>query len=82
MGSLRSHLGGPAPGWLRLLLGAAVVVALVTALHLVSPRLPGPAGEVYLQNRELDLEATALVYSESGDIRDYLDSEHGRYRTR
>ncbi|MBW2528219.1 MAG: hypothetical protein JRI23_28845 [Deltaproteobacteria bacterium] len=47
----------------------------------LSPRLPGPAGALYRHNVDRDVDATALVYSESGDVADYLDEAHGRYRT-
>jgi hypothetical protein len=65
--------------WLRL---AALVVAagvLGTLVHVLSPWLPGPAGAVFRRNVEHDIDATALIYSESGDVADYLDDEAGRY---
>jgi hypothetical protein len=67
--------------WLGIALAAAVAPALLAAAHWISPLLPGAAGEVFRQNVSHDIEATALIYSESGDIRDYLDPEKGRYRT-
>ena len=48
-------------------------------MHVFSPRLPGAAGAVYRRNVARDVEATALIYTESGDVRDYLDDEGGRY---
>jgi hypothetical protein len=64
---------------LFLLLGLLGLAAFVFTLHFIGPNIPGPAGEVLRNNIENDIEATALFYSESGDIRDYLDSENGRY---
>ncbi|MFH1532418.1 MAG: hypothetical protein ABIK09_16965 [Pseudomonadota bacterium] len=62
-----------------------ITVALVAVLLFIamaswlSPLLPGVAGEVYRQNVRLDIEATALIYTESGDVRDYLDPMKGKY---
>jgi len=56
------------------------LAALVTAVHVFSPRLPGPAGAIVRQNVEQRIEASALVYTESGDVLDYLDEDRGKYR--
>jgi hypothetical protein len=69
-------------GWLRLAAAMAAVAALVALLQAVSPRLPGTAGAVFRRNLAEQVEASALLYTESGDVRDYLDAERGRYRTR
>lgn len=63
-----------------LALSAAAVPALLFAAHRLSPLIPGTAGEIFRRNKADDIETTALVYSESGDVRDYLDPENGRYR--
>ncbi len=65
--------------WLSLLAILTVTALLVAAASWVSPRLPGAAGAVYRHNVEQDIEATALLYSEACDIREYLDREQGRY---
>ena len=65
--------------WLALGLGLGGLAVLVVALATVSPRLPGPAGTMFRRNVAEDIEATAFIYTESGDVRDYLDEEHGRY---
>jgi hypothetical protein len=67
-------------GLLRLVVALAIVGGLSVLLHLLSPRLPGTAGDLYRRNVAEDVPATALVYTESGDVRDYLDDETGRYR--
>ncbi len=66
-------------GWLRLAALVAAITTLGALLHVLSPRLPGTAGELYRRNVAEDVEATALIYTESGDVRDYLDDQRGRY---
>ncbi len=66
-------------GWLRLAVAIAAIAGCAVVLHLISPRLPGTAGELYRRNVAEDVPATALVYTESGDVRDYLDPDEGRY---
>ncbi len=56
-----------------------LVFGLVAGAHRYSAGLPGIAGETYRQNIEQNIEATALIYTESGNVRDYLDREHGKY---
>lgn len=58
----------------------AAVSLFIAAASWLSPRIPGVAGEVYRQNIRQDIEATALVYTESGDVQDYLDPIEGKYR--
>jgi hypothetical protein len=65
--------------WLTLGLGLGGLAALVAALDAVSPRLPGTAGSLYRRNVAEDIETTAFIYTESGNVSDYLDEEHGRY---
>ncbi len=67
--------------WLTLALVVAAAPILMAVVQWLSPRLPGTAGELFRRNLREDIEAAALIYSESGDIRDYLDPEKGRYRT-
>ena len=69
-------------GLLRLLVALAAVGVSVGFLHLLSPLLPGAAGEIYRRNVRENVPATALIYTESGDVRDYLDDNKGRYRPR
>lgn len=65
--------------WFRLALAIGAIGGCAVLLHLLSPRLPGAAGAIYQRNVAQDVPATALVYTESGDVRDYLDDETGRY---
>jgi hypothetical protein len=53
----------PRNRWLRLGVGTAVL-ATVFALLSQGPLVPGVAGRVLEHNREHDLEATALFYSD------------------
>ena len=69
----------PRCAWLRLAALLVVGGGLGTLVHLLSPRLPGAAGAVFRRNVDHDVDATALIYTESGDVRDYLDDERGRY---
>ena len=65
--------------WLRLALGLALVAAFVVGLHHLSARLTGETGALIEHNRAGDLEVYAYVYSEVGDIGEFLDDEEGRY---
>ena len=56
-----------------------LVAFLFTFIHIISPHLPGLIGDTYRNNIAEDIDATALIYSESGDINDYLDEENGKY---
>lgn len=66
-------------GWLAFVLVLATASALFVAADHLSPQLPGSAGVVFRQNVAADIEATALIYTESGDVMDYLDSSKGKY---
>jgi hypothetical protein len=65
--------------WLRLALGLALVAAFVVGLHHLSARMTGDTGALIERNRALDLEVYAYVYSEVGDLGEFLDDEEGRY---
>ncbi len=65
----------------RLALAATALVLFLAAAHRLSPCLPGPAGEMFRRNRDHGIDAGALFYTESGDVRDYLDQKNGRYAT-
>ena len=65
--------------WLVFTVSLVAVAGFVVAAHKLSPYLPGPAGAVFRQNLEQNIDATALFYTESGDVRDYLDPIHGKY---
>lgn len=73
----RARVGG---SWKAFCGGCLVIALFVAGAHWLSPRLPGQAGEVFRRNVDENIEATALIYSESGDIRDYIDDREGRYR--
>ena len=60
---------------------ALVAISLFIAMaSWLSPLIPGVAGEVYRHNVRQDIEAGALVYTESGDVEDYIDPVRGKYR--
>ena len=63
-----------------MILSLGLVVAFVTIAELSSPSIPGVAGALFKRNVEADIEATALIYTESTDVRDYLDEVDGKYR--
>ena len=69
----------PAHGWLRLTLGLAVIAGFVCGLHHLSDRMTGATGEMIASNRAADREVYAYVYSEVGDIEEFLDDEGGKY---
>lgn len=66
-------------GWMKLIGVVLLLAATLALVHLASPHLPGMAGDVFRNNIEQNVEATALIYSESGDIKEYLDDSNGRY---
>jgi len=71
------------PGWRSwgaLALVGVAVACFVGFARWTSPQLPGTAGALYRRNVAEGVEATALVYSESGSVCDYIDPENGRYR--
>lgn len=68
-----------ARSWLALVLGVAGVAMFVLLLQEISPALPGPAGAVYCHNVNAKTETSALIYTETGDVRDYLDTVRGKY---
>ncbi len=61
-----------------LFLGLAAVAAFLTFAHWISPELSGAAGEVFQNNMEQEIDATALIYTDYGDVREFL-VEDGRY---
>ena len=65
-----------------MMLGLALgcIIGFIAAASRLSPSLPGTAGALYRHNVDAELEPTALIYTESGDVRDYLDGVEGRYR--
>jgi hypothetical protein len=66
-------------GWLALAASLLALVAFLVLAELASPKLSGPAGMVYEQNRSRDLDASALFYTEVTDVREFLDVDRGRY---
>ena len=69
-------------GWLKLCGGIAAIVFFLGLTHWVSPHLPGAAGKVYRQNGERQIEAGALLYTEVGPVREFLDERDGKYSLR
>ncbi|MFH2205148.1 MAG: hypothetical protein ABIJ96_18715 [Elusimicrobiota bacterium] len=68
--------------WRRLALAAAALALFLAAAHRTSPLIPGAAGNIFRRNLDRRIDAAALFYTESGDVRDYLDQKKGRYATR
>jgi len=65
--------------WFRLVLGLAFLVAFIIVLHCMSGRIPGSTGMLITRNQNEDLEVYAYVYSEIGDLEEFLDDENGKY---
>ena len=65
--------------WFRLVLGLACLVTFIIVLHCMSGRIPGSTGELVTRNQNEDLEVYAYVYSEIGDLEEFLDDENGKY---
>ncbi len=65
--------------WLKLAVGLALMGGFVAGLHLFSARMGGATGDLITRNRVEDLEVYAYVYSEVGDIDEFLDDEDGKY---
>ena len=65
--------------WLALVGAVVAVFALLAGAHRISPSLPGSPGEVFRQNQQQDLDASALFYTEVTDVREFIDLENGRY---
>lgn len=62
--------------WLCLILGFAAIAAFVVLLHLGSVFL---GWEMIEENRQRDLDVYAYVYSDVGELEDFLDNEAGKY---
>lgn len=60
-------------------MGLVAIAAFVGLIHLSTIRLGGATGRLIEENRQKDLEVYAYVYSEVGDLEDFLDDEAGRY---
>ncbi len=64
--------------WIKLAMGLLSIALAVACLHWISPKLPGTAGQTFRQNRDQDIDATALIYTEAGDVKEFLTKD-GRY---
>ena len=64
---------------LAFVLGCMAIALFIATISYISPNLPGAVGEVYRNNLANDIEATALIYTESGDVADYLDTSNGKF---
>lgn len=62
-----------------LALGFLGAFSLPLICQAFGPVITGPAGEVYHRNLELDVDASALFYTEIGDPATFIDSESGKY---
>ena len=72
----------PTKPWKQVLLlglGIMSTVGVITALHFISPWLPGTAGTVFRNNMEQNINAEALLYTDVGDVKEFLNQETGRY---
>ena len=65
--------------WFRLFLGLVFLVAFIMVLHCMSGRIPGSTGLLIARNQSEDLEVYAYVYSEIGDLEEFLDDGNGKY---
>ena len=65
--------------WLGLVLGLVAIAAFVGLIHLSTIHLGGATGRLIEENRQKDLEVYAYVYSEVGDLEDFLDDDAGKY---
>lgn len=62
-----------------LLVGLAVIVALMAGAQRWSAVLPGAAGQVYRNNLEREYAPYAYVYTEVSGVAAFLDDQDGRY---
>lgn len=65
--------------WFKLAAGLALIAGFVGGLHIASAHMGGATGDLITRNRVEDLEVYAYVYSEVGDIEEFLDDEEGKY---
>jgi len=65
--------------WLNLFLGLILLLSFIIALHCISGRIPGTIGKLFKKNQNENLEVYAYVYSELGDIKEFLDDKNGKY---
>lgn len=73
------HVPGYRKRVLLLGLGLISTVGVIIVLHVISPWLPGPAGIVFKNNIEQNINAEALLYTEVIDVKEFLNRETGRY---
>lgn len=60
--------GSRVPAAVRLLAGVVGLALSVVLLHRISPELPGPPGRMWRHNMDRRIDATAIVYTETGDV--------------
>ncbi|MEA2083823.1 MAG: hypothetical protein U9O82_06185 [Thermodesulfobacteriota bacterium] len=67
--------------WLRLVLGLVFLAVFIMVLHCmsISGRIPGSTGKLITRNQNEDIEVYSYVYSEIGDLEEFLDDENGKY---
>lgn len=65
--------------WFRLVLGLLFLAVFIMVLHCMSGRIPGSTGMLITRNQNENLEVYAYVYSEIGDLEEFLDDENGKY---
>ncbi|MDH4351023.1 MAG: hypothetical protein OEW56_07740 [Gemmatimonadota bacterium] len=65
--------------WLRLAAALALGALVMAAVHAMTARATGPFGRAWAHNVEREINASALFYTELGDVREFTDRRHGRY---
>jgi hypothetical protein len=65
--------------WARLAAGVVLLALAVAGIHATTTRAGGPAARVWTHNVRRGLNASALFYTELGDVREFLDARGGRY---
>lgn len=70
------------PRWLRLAAGLTALALSVAALHAVRTRAGGMAGRIWARNVAARVNASALFYTELGDVRRLIAPEHSARASR
>lgn len=65
--------------WFSLVLGLVFLLSFIMVLHCMSGSIPGSTGMLITRNQNEDIEVYAYVYSEIGDLEEFLDDENGKY---
>ena len=63
----------------KLFIGLFLLVLFIVSLHSLSQYLPGTTGKLIRNNQANNLEVYSYVYSDLGDIREFIDDAAGKY---